>query len=49
MKLEISVVSMPDTAAATVLSEIESLIAGYITERGLRRMIKIKGGDKDES
>jgi hypothetical protein len=44
MKIEISVVNMPDTAAATVLGEIKTLVADYIAERGLRRMIKVKGG-----
>jgi hypothetical protein len=44
MKLEVSVVNMNDTAAATVLGEIKTLVADYIAERGLRRMLKIKGG-----
>lgn len=43
-KLEVSVVNMNDSGGATVLSEIETLVSEYITERGLRRMIKIKGG-----
>lgn len=44
MKLEVSVVNMNDSGGATVLSEIETLVSDYITERGLRRMVKIKGG-----
>jgi hypothetical protein len=44
MKLEVSVVNMNDSGGATVLTEIETIISDYITERGLRRMVKIKGG-----
>ena len=44
MKLEVSVVNMNNAGGATVLGEIESIVADYITERGLRRMVKIKGG-----
>jgi hypothetical protein len=44
MKLEVSAVKMNDAGAATVLGEIETLVADYITERGLRRMVKVKGG-----
>lgn len=44
MKIEISVVNMPDTAAATILGEIENLITGYIVGKGLKQYIKIKGG-----
>jgi hypothetical protein len=43
-KLEVSSSKMSEEGATTVLAEIETLIAGYIAERGLRRMIKIKGG-----
>ena len=43
MKLEVEVVNMNKPGATTVLGEIETLVAEYITERGLRRMIKIKG------
>jgi hypothetical protein len=44
MKLEVAIVNMNDCGGATVLREIKSLIADYITEKGLRRMVKIKGG-----
>lgn len=44
MKLEVEPVNMNKAGAAIVLGEIEALVADYITERGLRRMIKIKGG-----
>jgi hypothetical protein len=44
MKLEISVVNMNDAGAATTLRAIKTIVDDYITERGLRRMIKIKGG-----
>jgi hypothetical protein len=35
---------MSDDGATTALAEIETIISDYITERGLRRMLKIKGG-----
>lgn len=44
MKLEVSVVNMNDAGGAAVLDEIKTIVAEYITEKGLRRMIKIKGG-----
>jgi hypothetical protein len=44
MKLEVSVVNMNDTGAATTLREIKTIVEDYITEKGLRRMIKLKGG-----
>jgi hypothetical protein len=44
MKIEISVVNMPDTAAATVVGEIENLVTGYIVGKGLKRYVKIEGG-----
>ena len=44
MKIEVSVVNMCDVGAETVLNEIRALVADYITEKGLRRMVKIKGG-----
>ena len=44
MKLEVYTVNMNNAGAATVLSEIETIVRGYIAEKGLRRLIKIKGG-----
>ena len=44
MKLEVSVANMNDAGGAIVLNEISALVADYITEKGLRRMVKIKGG-----
>jgi hypothetical protein len=43
-KFEVSAVNMKDSGAATVLSEIESLIVEHIARKGLKRMIKVKGG-----
>ena len=44
MKLEVSVVNMKDPGGAAVLGEIRTIVEDYLTERGLRRMVKIKGG-----
>ena len=44
MRLEVSVVNMEDTGGATVLGEIKTIVEEYLTGRGLRRMVKIKGG-----
>lgn len=44
MKLEVSVVNMNDDGATTVLREIKTIVEAYSTEKGLRRMVKIKGG-----
>lgn len=44
MKIEVETVNMNKSGAATVLGEIETLVADYITKKGLRRMLKIKGG-----
>ena len=44
MKLEVSVVNMNDAGAATVLGEIETVIRRHIAEKGLTRMITVKGG-----
>ncbi|MBE9593697.1 MAG: hypothetical protein IMF19_09475 [Proteobacteria bacterium] len=44
MKLEVEAVNMKKPGAAIVLCEIETVVADYIKEKGLRRMVKIKGG-----
>jgi hypothetical protein len=35
---------MNDDGATTVLREIKTIVEDYITEKGLRRMVKTKGG-----
>ena len=45
MKLEVSLYDMNDNAAATVLDEIETLIASYAVGKGLKRYIRIKKGE----
>ena len=40
--IEVSVVGMSDSGGATVLGEIEALVADYIKEKGLRRMVDVR-------
>ena len=42
MRLEVSVVNMNNAGGATVLGEIEALVADYIKEKGLRRMVDVR-------
>lgn len=44
MKLEVETVNMEKPGSEIVLGEMKTLVADYITEKGLRRMVKIKGG-----